>query len=199
MTVVELKGNEMSDSTAVLDPRQAIETETRHTATTLLYTAPVLDTAATLLADLWTTGERHGVAPSDLQVAFACLEATRPRWRTGGPESIDEAQALLRELVDEFATLGVTATVDPEMGLVVLPRGADTPTWGYNHPADPPPPHLAVTATIGQLDGGWDLVLNRRGMPMVEVAAPCDRTGVAAVAQLAIQVNTGQRGNPFRR
>jgi hypothetical protein len=33
---------------------------------------------------------------------------------------------------------------------------------------------------------------------MVDVAAPCDRAGAAAVARLAIEVNAGRRrGNPF--
>jgi len=188
----------MTDSTVALDPRQAIDAAARPTATTLLYTAPVLDAAATLLADLWTAGERHGVRPDDLDVAYACLEATRRRCRTGIPQTVEDAEALLRVLVEEFAALGVTAKFDAEVGLVLVPRGPSTPTWGYNHPADPPVPHLAVTVAIGELDGGWDLALNLRGTRMVGVAASCERAGAAAVARLAIEVNAGRRGNPFR-
>jgi hypothetical protein len=187
----------MTDSTAVLDPRQAIEAATRHTATTLLYTRPVLDDAAALLADLWATAEHHGVRPDQLDVAYRCLEAVRPRWRTGIPQTIDDAQALLHVLLEEFATLGVAATFNDETGLVLLPRGPRTPTWGYNRPYEQPP-LLAVTATLGQSDGGWDVALNRRGSRMVEVSASCDRAGAAAVAQLAIEINAGGRGNPFR-
>jgi len=185
----------MTESAAVLDPRHAIEAAARSTARTLLYTAPVLDGAVALLADLWAAGERHGVHPDQLDVAYACLEAIRPRWRTGFPQTVEEALALLRVLVEEFATLGVTAQLDTDLARVLLPRGPSTPTWGYDHPADPPAPQLAVGVAIGELDGGWDLGLNLRGTRMVDVAALCDRAGAAAVARLAIEVNAGRRGS----
>jgi hypothetical protein len=49
------------------------------------------------------------------------------------------------------------------------------------------------------LDGGWSLCLDLKGTYMVDVAAPCTRAGAAAIAQLANEINAGQRGNPFRR
>lgn len=178
--------------------RDAVAKKTRATSA-ILYTQPVLDAAATLLADLWTTGQRHGVQPDKLDVAFTCLDAMKPRWYTGIPRTVDEAQALLRVLVEEFAALSVhDTTFNTESGLVLLPRWPTTPTWGYDHPADPPAPQLAVTATIGEMDGGWDLALNMRHSRAVTVAAPCDRAGAAAVARLAIDVNKGMWHNPFR-
>jgi hypothetical protein len=188
----------MSESdTAVLDPRQTVVEATRHTSGTLLYTAPVLDAAAALLADVWAAAEKHDVRPADLDVAFRCLEATTRRQRGGIPQTVEEAQALLRVLVEEFAEVGVTATFRPDSGAVVLARGPGTPTWGYDRPGDTPPA-LSVTVCVGELDGGWNLALDRRGTRMVDVAAPCDRAGAAAVARLAIEVNAGRRrGNPF--
>lgn len=182
---------------AVLDPHRAVAEAAGHSRNQL-YTAPVLGAAAALLADVWAAGERHGVRPDGWDVAFRCLEAIEPRWRTGRPQTVPEAQALLEVLVAEFAVLGVAATLDTEQGLVLIPRGPSTPTWGYD-PAYEQVPQLAVTVAIGDLDGGWNLALNRRWTVMIGIAAPCDRAGAGAVAQLAVEINEGRRGNPFRR
>ncbi|KAA2244134.1 hypothetical protein F0L68_41340 [Solihabitans fulvus] len=183
--------------TAVLDPRRAVAEATRYSGS-VLYTATVLDRAAALLADVWAAGERHGVRPDGWDVAFRCLEAITPTWRTGIPQTVRDAQSLLEVLVEEFAALGVTATLDAGQGLVLIPRGPSTPTWGYDRDYEQPP-QLAVTVAIGDLDGGWDLALNLKRSVMVGIAAPCDRAGAAAVAQLVIECNAGRRGNPFRR
>lgn len=189
----------MSESNmAVLDARQAVVEAARHTRSTLLYTEPVLDAAAALLADVWAAAEKHGVRPAEFDVAFRCLETTARRHRGGNPQTVEEARALLAVLVEEFAELGVTVTFKDETGSVVLERGPETPTWGYDWPGEIPPA-LSVTACIGELDGGWNLALDRRGTLMVDVAASCDRAGAAAVARLAIECNAGRRGNPFRR
>ena len=46
----------MSESvTAVVDPRRAVVKATRHTAGTLLYTAPVIDAATALPTDVWAS------------------------------------------------------------------------------------------------------------------------------------------------
>jgi hypothetical protein len=61
-------------------------------------------------------------------------------------------------LVEEFLALGVAATFDPDRGLVLVPRGPDTPTWGYTEP-----PRLGIAVTIGDLGGGWSLCLDLKG------------------------------------
>jgi hypothetical protein len=186
----------MTDSMAMHGPRHAVDTAARRTSRTVLYTAPVLDTAAALLADLWAAGERCGVRSEHLNVAYVCLEAIRLQWRTGTPQTVEEVHTLLRGLVEEFATRGVTARFDTELGWVVIPRGPATPTWGYDRSYEQPP-CLAVTVPIGWTDGGWYLTLDLRGARVIDIAAPCDGAA-AAVAQLAIEINAGRCGNPFR-
>lgn len=189
--------NSLPDTDLVGQAGEAVAAASRRGG--ILYTTPVRTAAALLLADLWATAARHDVQPDKLDVAFRCLDAMKPRWYTGIPRTVDDAQALLRVLVEEFAALSVhDTTFNTDTGLVLLPRWPTTPTWGYDHPADRRPPQLAVTACIGELDGGWDLTLNLRGSRMVTIAAPCDRAGAAAVAELAITVNKGLWGNPFR-
>jgi hypothetical protein len=89
----------MTENTDVLDARHAITEATRHTSHTLLNTAPVLDAAAALLAEVWTTGERHGVHPAGWDIAFACLDAMKTQWCAGRPQTIPEAQDLQRALL----------------------------------------------------------------------------------------------------
>jgi hypothetical protein len=99
--------------------------------------------------------------------------------------------------VEEFAALDVIADLDAQHGLVLIPRGPATPTFGHDDSPIAPLPQLAVAVTIGARDSSWALTLNQRGTRMASVAAPCDRRGAAAVAQLAIEFNIGLRGNPF--
>lgn len=155
----------------------------------------MLDAAAALLVDLWAAAEKHHVGPADLDVAFKCLEAVARRQRGTIPQTEWDAEQLLAGLMDEFATLGVTTTFDAEKGLVLIPRGPSTPEWSNAQG----PCALAVTVTIEDTLGGWELGLDAPGTYVISIAAPCDRAGAAAVAQLAIEINEGHRGNPFRR
>ncbi|WP_157528666.1 hypothetical protein [Nocardia sp. NRRL S-836] len=47
--------------------------------------------------------------------------------------------------------------------------------------------------------GGWKLRLESPGTYLISIAASHDRAGAAAVAQLAIELNAGRRGNPFQQ
>lgn len=175
--------------------RQAVVDATRHNSGTVLYTAPVLDTAAALLADVWSAAEKHGVRSVDLDVAFKCLEAVAKQQRDTIPQTEWDAEELLTVLIEEFAKLGVTATHDGETGLVLIPRGPSTPPWSNVRG----PCALGVTVIYEDTLGGWKLGLESPGTYVISIAASHDRAGAAAVAQLAIELNAGRRGNPFQR
>ena len=183
------------DATSGPDPREAVVDAARHISRTVLYTAPVLDAAAALLADVWSAAAKHGVRSADLDVAYKCLEVVAKQQRGTIPQSEWDAEELLAELVKEFTNLGVTATLDGETGLVLIPRGPGTPPWSNVQGLC----SLGVTMISEDTLGGWHLGLDSPGTYLVGVAASHDRAGAAAVAQLAVELNAGRRGNPFKR
>ncbi|RZQ61398.1 hypothetical protein [Amycolatopsis suaedae] len=179
----------MGETTA-LEARSAVVEAAHSAAQGLLYTERIIDMAAELLTDVWTAAGRHGLPPGDVDLAGWCLTAVdrRSRARTRAAE---DAHALLAALTEEFTQAGVEAFVAPGRGMVVLPRGPRTPTWGYREP-----PQLAVTVLTDGLRG-WYLATYPAGALLGRIAAPSGREGAAAVARLAIAVNAGRRSQPW--
>jgi hypothetical protein len=156
-----------------------------------LYTEPALDAAAALLADLLTAGINNGISPLEwdhvTSLPEACLSVTR--YHDSIPQTPDGAVALLDQLVDAFHAKGIDA--HRNVLYVVVPRHPRSPKWG-------PAGTLSLAVTLN-VDHGWGLVLTpARWSPVISVIGPHDDTGVEAVAELAHQVVTSVRPDPFR-
>jgi hypothetical protein len=181
------------DDALIDQARQAVVKSTVHNSYDLyLYAGPVIDAAAALLADLWSTAARHQVASKQLDIAYTCLDAVARQHRADVPQTEQDAARLLNAVVAELNALGVAAVTDDQLGMAVLPRTEETPSWGYSEPLN-----LGVVTDYGS-DGGWGLALQVRGAAVRNVVATFDEDGVAAVARLAVAVNAGRLGNPFR-
>ncbi|WP_165960682.1 hypothetical protein [Actinocrispum wychmicini] len=96
---------------------------------------------------------------------------------------------LLDTVVARLAERGTTTRRD--VLYVPLPRTATTPAWGAFEPR-----RLAITIDI---DRGWALVIDQPSSPVVDVVARCDESGIDAVLDLAIAINTGDFANVFAR
>ncbi|MQA14681.1 MAG: hypothetical protein GEV09_11055 [Pseudonocardiaceae bacterium] len=150
-----------------------------------LYTEPVLDQAAALLADLYAAGDRHGVAPSEwggvTHLPQACVMVAHPRYRDTAPQTGEQAAALLDELAAALTARGVPATRD---GLqVTLARDCAA--------------GLSITIVHRS---GWALISGAaHSGPVITIYATHDADGAAAVADAVIAVARGQRLDPLSR
>jgi len=163
-----------------------------------LCTAPVLDDAASLL-DAWcaTAAERgsdmSGGYPGGKwaeRLAVVVLEMASRTVREPRPCTQEEATALLDVVVTRLAERGVRTSRD--VLYVSLPRTSTTPDWGVFEKC-----RLAITIDI---ERGWELVIDQpTTSPVVDLVGRCDTSGVDAMLDLALTVNTGAYGNIFRR
>ncbi|MFF3256487.1 hypothetical protein ACFYWP_37150 [Actinacidiphila glaucinigra] len=163
----------------------------------VLYAPSVQDEAASLLADMWAAGERHGVSPKDwawaVSLPNASLEVIASRY-INAPESnrsIDQVLTLLRDLTEALTSpeIGLTARLGPRAS-VVVGRLPETPRGGYHGDAD-----LVVGLYT---DGGWDLSFDHPMAGIVRIAAPASKAGAHEVAAIVRAVARGELGNPFR-
>jgi hypothetical protein len=163
-----------------------------------LCTAPVLDDAGGLL-DAWcaTAAERgtdmSGAYPGGEwaeRLAVVALEMTSRVVREPRPHTPEEATALLDAIVTRLAKRGIRTSRD--VLYVSLPRTNTTPAWGAFAPC-----RLAITIDI---ERGWELVIDQpTTSPVVDLVGRCDASGIDAMLDLALTVNTGAYGNIFRR
>lgn len=183
--------------TAARDYRAIVEKVDRRYHAAALSTAPVLDAAAALL-DAWcATAAEHGADMLGHQggewatrLAGAALEmAVEQVRRSPRPQTPDEATALLDLVAVRLAARGITTGRD--VLYVALPRVETTPAWGTDS-------RRALAITI-DIDRGWELVIDQpAGSPVVEIVGRCDETGIDAMLDLAITINTGVYGSLFR-
>lgn len=157
----------------------------------VLYAQPTLAAATALLEDWLAAAASREVAavyrPELVgRLAGTALEAVTAPYRGSIPDQagaivlLDAAAAILRRL-------GVDSTRD---GLEVpVPRTATSPAWGPTGTAG-----LLITCT----DAGWGLTLDAAGSLVVDVEAPHDPEGAAAVVDVALAVVRGEHGNPFK-
>jgi hypothetical protein len=169
--------------------REAVEKAALHLRS--LYTEPALNAAAALLADLYAAGVKHGISSLDWDAVTslpdACLSVTR--YQDSIPKTSANAVTLLDQLVDAFRVKGIDARRD--VLNVLVPRHARSPKWG-------PAGTLSLAVTLN-IDHGWGFVLApARTSPVISVIGPHDVAGAEAVAELAWQIVTSVRPNPFR-
>lgn len=138
----------------------------------------------------------HGVTLADLDAVTdlpgAAVDVIGGRYRRDIPQTPTDAVALLDAVATELGQLGIP-TVRDEL-VVPMPRGEHTPVWGRSGRAQ-----LAVTIDI---NGGWGAILldeMTTRSPVVGVVAPYSTAGAEAVARLTMEVNDGERENPFVR
>lgn len=161
-----------------------------------LYVPSVLEHVAELLTDLWATGERHGVTPSDwgwvADLPGGALDAVSRQYdRTPDPERTPEqVRALQRDLLDALTSdeLGLTANLGPR-AQVVVERGPDTPRGGF---------HGDANVTVGiYTDGGWDIAFDQHGASVMSIVAPASQAGASQVAEIVRAFVRGELGNIF--
>jgi hypothetical protein len=156
----------------------------------VLYAPPAID-AATALVDEWlTAADRRGVLATfrpelASRLADAALEAVTAPYRAipdeeGAVVLLDAAAAILR-------ARGIDSTRDG-FG-VSVPRTPTSPAWGPTGTA-----RLVITCS----DAGWGLALDLPTSLVVDVEAPHDPGGAAAVVDVALAVARGEYGNPFK-
>jgi hypothetical protein len=174
--------------------RNVVQREDRRYLSSLA-TKPVLDAAGDLL-DAWcaTAAERGvdmaGAYPGGEwaeRLAVVALEMVSRQVREPRPFTPEQATALLDAVVARLGERGITTSRD--VLYVALPRTESTPAWGAYQPQ-----RLAVTIDIAR---GWDLVIDQPRSPVVELVGRCDESGIDAMLDLAITVNTGAYGNVF--
>ena len=165
---------------------------------TSLSTAPVLDAAGELLHAWCTTAIDHGTDmsgdyPGDdwaQRLAAVALEMATRSVREPRPSTPEEATTLLDTVTARLGERGITTSRD--VLYVPLPRTDTTPAWGAFEPRP-----LAITIDI---DRGWELVIDQpTASPVLELVGRCDESGIEAMLDLAMIVNTGAFGNIFRR
>ena len=186
----------MTTDTASGDHRALVERVDRRYRSAMLSTAPVLDQAAELV-DAWcATAASHGIDMLDHRggewadrLAGTALEMAAEQVRTPRPTTPQDATDLLDLVAARLAERGITTRRD--VLYVALPRTETTPAWGAFELR-----RLAITLDI---DRGWALVIDQpTGSPVLDIVGRCDATGIDAMLDLAITVNTGAHGNVFR-
>jgi hypothetical protein len=164
-----------------------------------LYAPSVLDQAAALLTDLWTTGQQHGVEPREwgfaADLATGALEVVADRYtRAPDPERTgEEVTALCQALTTALTSdeIGLTLQRPRRLNQVTVDRLPETPRGGRDG---------AASLVVGiYSNGGWDLTMNADGASVVSVVAPATAAGAAEVAAIVRAVARGELGNPFRR
>lgn len=162
-----------------------------------LYAPSVLEHAAELLTDLWTAGERHGVAPGDWAWVTGLADASvdvvaRQYGRPEKERTHEETFALTRYLLAALTSeeIGLSAKPGPRAS-VVIERRADTPRGGF---------HGDANVIVGiYSDGGWDVAFNQNGASVLSIVAPASQAGASQVAEIIRALVHGELGNPFRR
>lgn len=186
-----------SPHTAMPIARNVVERVDRRYRSSLC-TAPVLDDAAGLLGAWCATAAEHGADMAGgnpggewaERLAVVALEMTSRRVREPRPHTPEEATALLDAIVTRLAERGVSTHRD--VLYVPLSRTDTTPTWGAFEPRP-----LSITIDI---ERGWELVIDQpTTSPVVDLVGCCDTSGIDAMLDLALTVNTGAYGNIFRR
>lgn len=158
-----------------------------------LYTAPALDLAAEMLADLHDAGARHGVDPDAWAMVGdlpgGCVNIVRSVWKPHRAElSKARMVALLGAAAERLRELGHPA--ERRRDRIELEVRDTTPTRG---PLDMRwPLHVALTR-----DGGWELGCGATSGPMrapVPIEAPYTIDGARAVADQVARFNAGELG-----
>jgi hypothetical protein len=147
-----------------------------------LYVPSVLEHAAELLTDMWATGEKHGVTPSDWDwtgdMAGSTLDVVSRQYDSAPkPErTIAQIASLHRYLIAALTSgkLGLTARLD-DSGVIVK-RGPDTPRGGRHGDAD-------VDVRIYS-DGGWGFSFAVDGASVMPIVAPASQAGAHQVAEV---------------
>lgn len=151
----------------------------------------MLDAAGGLL-DAWcaTAAERGVDLAGPIQAASGPNGSPSSPWRSPRPCTPEEATALLDAVVTRLAERGVSTHRD--VLHVPLPRTDTTPRLR----------RVRATAARGRHRHRPQLGTGHRpadASPVVEMVGRCDETGIDAMLDLAITVNTGVFGNGFCR
>ena len=186
-----------SPRTALPIARNVVERIDRRYMSSLC-TAPVLDDAGSLL-DVWCVSaadlgaDMSGAYPGGEwaeRLAVVALEIASRQVREPRPSTPAEATALLDAVVARLAKRGIRTSRD--VLYVSLPRTSTTPAWGAFEKC-----RLAITLDI---ERGWELVIDQpTTSPVVDLVGRCDTSGIDAMLDLALLVNSGAYGNIFRR
>ncbi|MEV0710210.1 hypothetical protein [Nocardia aurea] len=159
-------------------------------------TAPVLDAATELLATWCGTvaGLDPGTPDDSLcgewaqRLAVIALEIVGTRQARLRPRTPEKAAALLGRVVECLAVRGVVTTTGGQC--VVVPRADSAPRWGAYAP-----PCLAITIDI---ERGWGLIIDQPSLsPVIDLVGRCDDTGIEAMLDLVLAIDTGAHGNIF--
>ncbi|TAK89361.1 MAG: hypothetical protein EPO06_11910 [Burkholderiaceae bacterium] len=142
------------------------------------YTAVALRDAADLLADLYATGQRHGMPPGrwDVDLPGACVDALTVMYMRAVPRETADAVLLLDVAADKLTEAGLPCRRQPGSIRVEVPSPAGEP----------------VALTLDP--GGWNLRRAEGRTQIVSVEAPFSVHGACAVAILVEAVARGEHG-----
>ncbi|MCX4682580.1 hypothetical protein OG413_46200 [Streptomyces sp. NBC_01433] len=164
----------------------------------ILYAPSVVKEAASLLDDMWATGERRGIPRGEwgwaVNLPDGVLSVTA-HTHTSGPvpeRTSEEITALCKDLVAALtsAEIGMSVEPGPRKNMTIVRRLPQTPRGGL---------HGDANLIVGLYsNGGWDISMNADGASVVSIAAPATTAGAAEVAAVVRAVARGELGNPFR-
>lgn len=182
-------------------PRQEIDAQVRHPGDNL-YTELALSRAADLLADLYATAERHGLARNDFRLAGLArpaIHAVQAQWATAGPTPAG-CRPVLDQLAAALTERGLVARVLAEGGMpyVAIGRTDAMPPLGPNGWSSI---WVGLTGDYPERGMGWSAAVDlpHGGAPGCDIVAPCDSAGIAAVADAIAAFAAGKMPNPFTR
>ena len=172
-------------------PESALATRARNAAQDAaftardLYTAPIVDMVARLLADMYAAGEHHDISPDDWigDLPGSCLETVASSvHQTRRDLDHTTIERLLQDAAAGSNGRGLTTQYDPDAGLVTM---APAGFLG----------RLSLSLTAEQ---GWILRLpSVAGTPKVTIHAPFTGAGAKAIADLIVLVALGQVPGTF--
>ncbi|MFE4539639.1 hypothetical protein ACFRKB_32015 [Streptomyces scopuliridis] len=163
-----------------------------------LYAPSVVKEAASLLDDMWATGERRGVPRGEWGWAVSLPDGVlgvTARTHTRGPipkRTGEEVTALCQDLIAALssAEIGMSVEPGPRKNMTIVKRLPRTPRGGL---------HGDANLIVGiYANGGWDISMNADGASVISIAAPATTAGAAEVAAVVRAVARGELGNPFR-
>lgn len=180
-----------------LDPLDELARETlahaaAHYRRVVLFSAPCLEQARTMLIDVWQAGLKHGVQPADWGNVTSLSSNVLDVLRYDAPQTGETAAPIVDAVLAAVLTLrGDGAASRRDLFSIYL---HETP---LSLPCNPIGTY-GGTGLVLQLDqSGWSTWVDYggQGSRVVSIRSGYDEAGIEGAAQVAIDVNEGRHGD----